>query len=126
MSDDYGSAAARHYLDAKALKDSGQSDNAGHLIGFAAECAIKFRIQSLQPGANSPQLHLPDLLVAARKKFGARGQNVSMLQIVKDDHFSTWNVNRRYWITGSTDATELDDWFKVARRLLGAAQIKVA
>jgi hypothetical protein len=39
--ENYEDAAVRHYDDAKALRDSGRGDNAGHLIGFAAECAIK-------------------------------------------------------------------------------------
>ena len=124
MAEDYEGAAARHYTDALELKAQGRRDNAGHLVGFAAECAIKHQIQSLQPAAASPHVHLPDLLAAARKKFAARGTQLSMYQLVKDDHFKTWNVNRRYWSTGSTSEDELDHWFTMARRLLGAAGIK--
>jgi hypothetical protein len=50
----YDSAAIRHFEDAGLLKDSGKLDNAGYLIGFAAECAIKYHISSLNPSPNIP------------------------------------------------------------------------
>lgn len=52
--EDYQAAAIRHYLDASALRMAGRLDNAGHLIGFSAECAIKHRIDSLGLGERSP------------------------------------------------------------------------
>ena len=66
MTQDYESAAVRHFEDAQTLWASGRVDNAGHLIGFAAECAIKHRISSLRPAAKSPQGHFPEILIAAR------------------------------------------------------------
>lgn len=89
MGDNYEAAAVRHYADAKLLKEAGRKDGAGHLVGFAAECAIKFRIQTLQPNATSPQLHLPDLLAAARKKLAARGQMsrcIRSLRMITSEH----------------------------------------
>lgn len=52
--EDFRAAAVRHYEDARALKYAGRLDNAGHLIGFAAECAIKHGIEALGNGATSP------------------------------------------------------------------------
>jgi hypothetical protein len=49
-----------------------------------------------------------------------------MYQLVKENHFATWNVNRRYEATGTTTAAELEAWFAITRRLLAAASIKVA
>ena len=34
-------SALRHYKDAQILKEQGRYDNAVHLYGFAAECALK-------------------------------------------------------------------------------------
>ena len=48
MPEDYASAAIRHFKDATALQSSGRLDNAGHLVGFAAECAIKHGISNLR------------------------------------------------------------------------------
>jgi hypothetical protein len=45
LQNDYESAAVRHIRDATALQAIGRFDNAGHLVGFAAESAIKLRIQ---------------------------------------------------------------------------------
>lgn len=126
MAENFESAALRHYEDATVLQSSGRPDNAGHLIGFAAECAIKHRIVSLRPSKDSPKVHLPDLLVAARKHFGARSKySISMFNLLKPDIFAGWNVNRRYDETGSTNEVELAEWFDVTKRLFATAGLKV-
>jgi hypothetical protein len=122
--ENYASAAIRHFEDAEAFKVSGKLDNAGHLIGFAAECAIKHKISSLRPGQDSPHGHFPDILIVARKHLGQRSNYTSMFDILKTDIFSGWHVNRRYYLTGTTSQAELDDWFSVARRLLATAELK--
>jgi len=71
--EDYKSAAIRHYADAKTLREAGQLDNAGHLIGFAAECAIKLKITVKFTGEDSPHGHLPGFLIAARKQLAGCG-----------------------------------------------------
>ena len=83
----------------------------GHLIGFAAECAIKLKILNLRPQNNSPHGHFPDLLIAARKHLGARANFSNMYDILKGDVFAGWNVNRRYYETGNTSNSELALWF---------------
>lgn len=123
--ENYGCAAVRHWLDAEILKNNGRLDNAGHLVGFSAECAIKHRISSLQPSANSPHGHLPEILMAARKHLGARSQyNSSMFDVVKGDIFKGWRVDRRYQETGSTSIEELESWFLVTKRLLATANLR--
>jgi hypothetical protein len=59
VAEDYQSAALRHFEDATTLRISGRYDNAGHLIGFAAECAIKHRIMSLRPAPTLPLRTFP-------------------------------------------------------------------
>ncbi len=69
MSEDYNEAALRHYRDAEHLADDNRIDNAAHLIGFAAECAIKHAFDGLQNSMGDlPRIHLPDLANAALKR----------------------------------------------------------
>ena len=125
LPEDYQSAAIRHFEDATALRASDRPDNAGHLIGFAAECAIKYRITSLRPGQNSPHGHFPEILVAARKHLGARSSYTSMYELLKADIFRGWDVNSRYQETGHTEQQELIKWFSVTKRLFATASLKV-
>lgn len=123
----YDSAAIRHFGDAQLLRASGKLDNAGHLVGFAAECAIKHQISSLKPGQPSPHGHLPDFLTVARKHLNGRGNYPypEMFNLIKDKIFDGWNINRRYYETGNTSEDELNSWFEVTKRLFGTAKLKV-
>ncbi|MDP2758780.1 MAG: hypothetical protein Q8O64_00020 [Sideroxyarcus sp.] len=121
----YDSAAIRHYEDAQLLRASGKLDNAGHLVGFAAECAIKHQISSLKLNQVNPHGHLPDFLIVARKHLGSRASYNGMFNILKADVFSGWHVNRRYYQTGNTSLTELATWFDVTKRLFATARLKV-
>lgn len=124
MAEDYESSAIRHYEDAVTLRDEGRLDNAGHLIGFAAECAIKFNIANLRPQQNAPHGHLPDLLLAARKHMGQRSGYIAMHQLLKGDVLAGWAVNRRYEPTGNTSEEEFNRWLENSKRLLATAGIK--
>jgi hypothetical protein len=125
MPEDYQSAAIRHFEDAKALQSSGRIDNAGHLLGFAAECAIKLKITNLRPLSSAPHGHFPDLLVAARKHLGARSNFSNMYDVLKGDAFRGWNVDRRYYKTGNTSKAELAMWLSTTNRLFATAGLKV-
>ncbi len=125
MPEDYESAAIRHLEDALTLLASGKRDNAGHLVGFAAECAIKYKIENLRPQNNSPHGHIPELLITARKHLGARVNYSNMYDILKGDIFAGWNVNRRYYETGHTEEAELESWFSATKRLFATARLKV-
>lgn len=116
----YASAAIRHYADAQVLRQTGQLDNAGHLIGFAGECAIKYHLTTLKPGQANVYLHLPALLTIARKHPNGRGS----ADTVRQNMFCGWTVERRYFKTGHTSAEELVRWFKDASLLFRAAKLK--
>lgn len=122
--DDYKSAALRHFSDVAVLAEAGRTDNAAHLIGFAAECAIKYRITSLRPGQESPHGHFPDILIAARKHLKTRTEYMGMYNILKGDIFGDWNVNNRYAKTGHTQSEDLKKWVNVTRRLFATARLK--
>lgn len=122
----YDSAAIRHFEDAKLLKSAGKLDNAGHLIGFAAECAIKHRISTLPSNADSPHGHFPSLQIIARKHLVQRsGFTTSMLALLKQDLMVGWSVERRYFVTGNTSALELAAWFADVGRIFACANLKV-
>jgi hypothetical protein len=122
----YDSAAIRHFLDAKALRSIGQLDNAGHLIGFAVECAVKHRISTLSAGADGPHGHFPAFLAIARKHLQQRsGYTTSMFALLKSGILENWDVSRRYYETGNTTQTEIDSWFADANRIFASASLKV-
>ena len=124
MHDDYKSAAIRHLDDAVALQTAGRFDNAGHLIGFAAECAVKLRIKGLRPVATSPHGHFPELLIAARKQLGPRSGYDRMYDLLKGGVFNNWDVNRRYDSTGDTAQAEVIEWTRLTKQLFAAAGLK--
>ncbi|MND58988.1 hypothetical protein D3C80_501630 [compost metagenome] len=105
--------------------EAGRLDNAGHLIGFSAECAIKYRIDSLGSGVSSPAQHLPEILAAARKRLGGRANYASMFNLLKGDAFADWAVDHRYSVTGKVTQVQFDAWFTVTKRLLAAANVRV-
>ena len=125
MAENYESAALRHFDDADTLRANGRMDNAGHLVGFAAECAIKHQICSLQGRVHCPLLHFPEILIPARKLQGPRSGYTEMYKVLKGDIFKSWSVHRRYHETGNTDLSDLTQWFADTRRLFATAGLKV-
>jgi hypothetical protein len=109
-------------LNACTLKEVGQYDNAGHLIGFAAECAIKHHMG--QVSSTSVNLHLPELLAAAKRQLGNRAGYTSMYDVLKTADLAGWAVDHRYAATGKTSAESFEYWHAGARRILAAAGIK--
>jgi hypothetical protein len=121
--ENYQSAAIRHLADTKLLKKNGSFDNAGHLVGFAGECAIKYRISTLETNPDNPKVHLPELIKAAQKRLQTVGQN-SMFELLRTEILKGWNVNRRYYITGDVSEPELDVWISDVQRLFATAGLK--
>ena len=69
LMESYEHAASRHFADAEDLAARRRLDNAGHLIGLAAECAVKHAVRRVAP--NPPHIHFPNLTAEIRK-FGGR------------------------------------------------------
>jgi len=120
----YEEASLRHYKCALLLKESNQLDEAGHLIGFAAECAIKHAIVSLRTGgaSSAPHGHFPSFLQIARKHIT---QRTSMFEILKNNQLlDGWDVNRRYYANGNTSKEELNNWVADTKRIMACARIQ--
>ena len=118
MLDDYKDAAVRHFNDALSLLELERFDNAGHLMGFSAECAIKSTL------SGEVRVHLPELLASARKRLHSRTTNAELLGILRTKAFDTWRVDRRYHLTGKTTPAELDSWVKTTQHLLRLSGVK--
>lgn len=130
MIENYEKSALRHYRDAEHLAAAGQFDNAGHLIGFAAECAIKHSFKISTGGDETPRSHLPGLATAMRTRFS--GRNVrqapmrTLLGVSGSSYFENWSVASRYSDDGTVTAETFAVWRGLARRTLGAAGLRLA
>jgi hypothetical protein len=128
MPESYDEAALRHYNDAEHLAKSQRFDNAGHLVGFAAECAIKYAFEVIEQEA-SPRLHLPELVNVVLKRIHGRSCRQSPLRdlLVKTRYgfFHTWRVNARYYNDGYVDSKTYQSWKDLAMRSIGAAKLTI-
>lgn len=124
MPEQYDAAAKRHFADAERLAGASQYDNAGHLIGFATECALKHHF-GVTANAPSPRTHLPDLAKTMRKRLEARDPRQaamrSMLDMYAGSFFDGWDVNSRYSSNGAITEQIYIKWRDQTRRTLGAA-----
>lgn len=126
MPENYHDAALRHFHDSERLAGEQRFDNAGHLIGFAAECALKHHF-GITASQNTPKTHLPDLAAAMRRRFSARDPNqaamYSLLNNIGPGYFSGWSVNDRYGEDDTISEVRYNRWREQARRTFGAARL---
>ena len=103
----------------------GRWDNAGHLLGFAAECAIKFAIVELRSGQGAPRKHMPELVDDAKKCFHGRVKKHGDIKKVVQlpTYFSGWDVSDRYRPDDAVDEAAYSQWHEHARRTLGAVKL---
>jgi hypothetical protein len=125
VSDVYDSAAVRHYQDASFLRDESSYDNAGHLVGFAAECATKHALRNLRNSQSAVYGHFPELAASARQQFQTRAQYQALVRIFDANFMKNWDVNRRYKATGTTTQAEVNQWFECAKKILAASGVRV-
>lgn len=128
LPEQYRDAALRHYTDAQRLAESGAWDNAGHLIGFAAECALKHAFSLEEPSDDSPRVHLPDLAGALRKRISGRDPKYPglwpLLTQNSGGYFADWAVSQRYDETGKVSKEKYEKWCVMATRTISAAKIR--
>jgi hypothetical protein len=128
MPSDYTQAARRHYLDAERLADAGRHDNAGHLIGFAAECALKKAALGFFPkGQSEIEGHLPGGLKGIIKRQldgrNAKGRLLALVQY-NSSFFADWHVNDRYSPDGHVALQRYTTWRKQTLEALSIAGIR--
>jgi hypothetical protein len=123
MAENYSEAAVRHFLDAEHLAKASRWGNAGHLVGFAAECAVKSRLRILKPAAEAKEFHghFPDLINIARKQVCGRRDTALHAVLKINLLMQGWNVNDRYAANSSIGKVQYDLWRQHASRLMSAA-----
>jgi hypothetical protein len=124
MAENYPEAAVRHFRDSELLAKASRWGNAGHLVGFAAECAVKYRLQSLRSSANVPHGHFPDLINIAKKHLNSR-RDTTLHGILKiKTLMESWDVNDRYAADSLIGKPQYDVWRQHASRLMSAAGLR--
>ena len=124
VSESYDQAATRHFNDAELLSVGESWDGAGHLIGFAAECALKHAITSLRPGQDAPHIHLPLLRDVAKKHLKQRTHRDLHTLLSCETYFEGWAVEGRYAANDSVSEEKYKSWRTDATRTLGAARLR--
>lgn len=99
MADFFDDAAHRHRADAKHLAGAQRFQNAGHLIGFAAECLVKSMLEQAGQAINAKThlaVHFPKLRGMIQDH--AQGRlAVSLTAILQNDSFlDGWDATGRY------------------------------
>lgn len=125
MSENYKASAIRHFSDAENLANAGRFAGAGHLIGFSAECAIKFCVENAKPNNEAPHLHFPQIIEAARKQLHQRRQaGLNLILQSKEQLMSGWSIGMRYLDDNSVSEQTYKQWRSDASRILNASGLK--
>ncbi|HEV2678713.1 MAG TPA: hypothetical protein VGV37_29565 [Aliidongia sp.] len=128
MPEAYEEAAKRHYTDAKILAAGQRFDNAGHLIGFATECALKHALGLHEPQKENPKLHLPQIVSVMLKRLSSRNPKAATLRTLllqgQATFFHDYDVSDRYSPNGTVTSAMYEQWESLAKRTFGAAGIR--
>ena len=119
MADDYVSAAKRHRADAATLAAAGRFDNAGHLVGIAAECVIKAKLRELnrEPTADYDG-HYPRIQGILRRKLEHRGITGPWLSLARrSDLLIGWDICDRYSPDNKAGKAEFQKWSEATEEL---------
>src|SRR5258708_379943 len=126
MADDYAQAAVRHYNDAEILAGLGRFDNAGYLMGFAAECAMKKKLRDLHGNQKLKfDGHHPEPQRQIRIVLEGRSLSGPWLAIARDrTFFRGWTVEGRYAPDGQISPVTYQAWKASAERVLSEAKLR--
>ena len=122
----YEHAAMRHFADAEDLAAHRRLDNAGHLIGLAAECAVKHAVRHV--ALNPPHIHFPELTAGIRQ-LGGRDPVISKIRRALSPPtlgsvFDDWSIAMRYGADGHVVNAQYRKWKVAAGRIMSAASIE--
>lgn len=128
MPEIYDQAALRHWADSRLLAEASRIPNADHLVGLAAECAIKFGL--VRAGFVDAEGRLRGFHLHVEALWGrVRLQNLQKrfpglwAALQTPSPFSDWTVEQRYDGENSVLIDALTKHSEGARRLLGAVQL---
>jgi hypothetical protein len=124
LSEYYAIAAVRHFLDAEKLAIAKSFDSAGHLVGFAAECAIKHCIEELRPANEAPHIHFPLLVEKAKRLLHGRSKHPLFTLLQRSAFMAGCRIEHRYADNGTVTEQNYLTWRGDASRALGAAQLR--
>jgi hypothetical protein len=124
VTEEYGAAAVRHFADAEILAARKRWVGAGHLVGFAAECAIKHRIETLRPEQGAPHGHFPEILNAARRHISKRRDTTIHAFLKMTNLMEGWDISLRYSRNEAVDEAKYRLWRDHAARLVSAAGLR--
>lgn len=125
VTEDYRASARRHFDDAEHLAEDGRFDNAGHLIGFAAECALKAAMEWHFPREEVRHSHFPEIRAVAIKKFKTR-HDLALRAVLLEcpSLLDGWDIDHRYAPDKTIDDTTYRKWKSGTTRLLASAGLK--
>jgi hypothetical protein len=124
MSEDYQSAALRHLAEAEVLAANACWVGAGHLVGLAAECAIKHRIETLQPAQRAPHAHFPEIVEVAKRHLARRRDLALKILLNLPNLMAGWMISLRYHSDDAVGKVEYDLWHSHTIRLVHAAGLR--
>jgi hypothetical protein len=124
----FSDAARRHRIDAKHLATDQRFQNAGHLIGFAAECLAKEILESAGIKIDKPsgfKVHFPELQNQIRLQGYARGMVVLAPIVRRSTFLNGWTAGCRYEanILQPDAETRFNSWVADVDSLFRAAGI---
>ena len=99
MADSFPDAARRHRSDAKHLAANDRFQNAGHLLGFAAECLAKEVLQAAGITIDKPshlREHFPKLASEIRIQGRTRAMAMLLPILERSAFLDGWEVECRY------------------------------
>jgi hypothetical protein len=126
MVDNYAEAAVRHYQDALNLAECGRFDNAGYLIGYAAECAMKKKLRDLHRNQKLKiDGHHPEPQRQIRTFLEKNRLSGPWLSLARNTNlFRGWSPDIRYASDGQIDGEKYLGWKAEAERVLSEARLR--
>jgi hypothetical protein len=125
-SEDYHGAGRRLFTDGVRLFQGARYATATHVLGLAAECAIKECMNNIPGGDRDlPRKHLPELIDDAKLWFSGRRKS-GMAQLLKSrSYMAGWRIENRYWSDEAFDDQSCQRYLDDARRTLIAGGISL-
>ena len=127
--ENYANAALRHWHDAKLLEEENRMENADHLYGFAAECAIK-KILVVLPAFSTTGIlertyneHVNILWARVNCQSLQKSYPALSALLKSTNPFSDWHVKQRYAADGEISKMAMESHKKAACRLLGSVSL---